>query len=225
MKPSFINIHCHTEQAFSVKVIRIVNIFPEDADLISTEGSYSIGIHPWHISPKTLERDLNSVEKNIQTQNVLALGEIGLDRLYPDFELQKEIFVRQLQIAEKYSKPVIIHCVKAIPEVISILKNEKIQVPVIFHGFNAGLQIAQQNAVKGFYMSFGKDLFNMNSNAAAVISQIPLQNIFLETDSSEFVISEIYRQAADLINIDVKNLQNTILQNFDTCFKTSFSLE
>jgi TatD DNase family protein len=190
--------------------------------LITDIGYYSIGIHPWYVSEKSAEKELNKVEKYIQNKNVIALGEIGLDRLYPDFEFQKEIFIKQLCIAQKYSKPVIIHCVKAVPDVLSILKKENVSVPVIFHGFNAGLQIAQQNLAKGYYLSFGKDLFFKKSNAAQVLSQIPLQNIFLETDDSEYLISEIYFRAAELVEWEIEKLRDLMIDNFDRCFNTSF---
>jgi TatD DNase family protein len=63
------------------------------------------------------------LEKNIQHPNCLAIGECGLDKVIEiDLELQKKVFISQLELAVKYQKTVIIHCVKAFDELIEICK-------------------------------------------------------------------------------------------------------
>lgn len=218
MEFPFINFHCHDKQTLSYRVIRIVNIYPEDFNLIDKEGFYSIGLHPWYIVPHRIDKMLEYVEKYIQQKNVIAVGEIGLDKIQPEYELQKEVFVKQLLIAEKYRKPVIIHCVRAFQDVMSILKLQKISVPVIFHGYNSNPQDAEKIAEKGYYISFGKDILNDKSNAREIITEISPKNIFLETDDSDFVIREIYDKAAELLDTDLYDLKMQMYDNLKCCF-------
>lgn len=75
----------------------------------------------------------------------MAIGEVGLDKVTSTpFDLQMNILQKQLELAKKYDKPVIIHCVKAYSDLIKIKKRDfKMQV-WIFHGFNTSWQVAEQ---------------------------------------------------------------------------------
>jgi TatD DNase family protein len=72
---------------------------------------YSIGIHPWFIVEERLASDLDIVETKLQETNCLAVGECGLDkRIAIPIELQQLVFEKQLVLAQKYNKPVVLHC-------------------------------------------------------------------------------------------------------------------
>ncbi|KAF5297934.1 hypothetical protein FQR65_LT19644 [Abscondita terminalis] len=74
------------------------------------------GIHPWYIVADRVEDDLAVIEEKIQTSNCLAVGECGLDkRIEIPFSLQEQVFRKQLALAQKYQKPVVIHCVASFP--------------------------------------------------------------------------------------------------------------
>ncbi|MDZ7934269.1 MAG: TatD family hydrolase [Emticicia sp.] len=102
--------------------------------------------------------------------------------------LQEEIFIKQIRIAEEVKKPIIIHCVKCFNELISIKKIIRPKVPMIVHGFNNNLTIAQMLLERGFYISLGAAILQENSNAAQLLTQIPLEKLFLETDDAKRLI-------------------------------------
>ena len=120
----------------------------------STSGFFSAGIHPWYINEsKTQFEELLVLVKN---QKCLAIGECGLDKLCSSpFGQQMEVFKKQIELAEKLQKPLIIHCVKAFDELLKIKKSSKTGVPWVIHGFNQKNEMAKQLLAQGFYFSFG----------------------------------------------------------------------
>lgn len=102
-----------------------------------------------------IDADLKIIEEKLQNQNCLAIGECGLDkRIEMPLEPQISVFEKQLALAEKFGKPVVIHCVAAFQEVIEIKKRLNVKVPMIIHGFSKNIQVADQLINAGFYLSF-----------------------------------------------------------------------
>jgi TatD DNase family protein len=213
----FLNLHTHkfTNQD---TVLELVNQYPQEFD--ATIPFYSIGIHPWYIDEQRLEADLKIIESKLQEPNCLALGECGLDkRIEIPLELQQMVFERQLLLAQHYKKPVVIHCVAAFQEVIAIKKRLKITVPMIIHGFSKNKQVVKELIDNGFYISFGKYLLR-NPELEAVFQGIPNDRFFLETDTVEEGIEEVYTLAAKYKKWRIDELQQQIKSNFAVVFKT-----
>lgn len=212
----FIDIHTHNNNSD----LSIVNLFLQEINSsLPKEKLISSGIHPWHISEINLQNEIEKLFLLAESGEICAIGEIGLDLLTKSsLPEQKKIFEQQLEIAEKFQLPVIIHCVKAFNEIVSIRKKRSNQTSWIIHGFNNNLQIAKELIKHKCFISFGAALLKNNSNASNIIKEIPLQNVFLETDESENKIEEIYNKAAELLNIEVKELQQKIRENFTRCF-------
>jgi TatD DNase family protein len=211
-----LNLHTHklTNQD---TVLELVNQYPQEFD--AAIPYYSIGIHPWYIDEETLESDLRVVESKLQEINCLALGECGLDkRIETPLELQQMVFERQLFLAQKHNKPVVIHCVAAFQEVIALKKRLKISVPMLIHGFSKNKQVAKELIDNGFYISFGKYLLR-NPELEAVFQSIPNDRFFLETDTVEEGIEEVYALAARYKNWSMDELQQQIKSNFAAVFK------
>jgi TatD DNase family protein len=216
----YINIHKHG-QSLSEGELAISSIFSKDIpELVGKwNGPLSIGLHPWHVVAKNSEKQLSFIEKAASNESVIAIGEIGLDHLASaSMELQKSVFIKQLQIAANSNKPVIVHCVKAHSEIISIVKREQFNCKVIFHGFNQNEQIAEQLLKNGFYLSFGHALMNEKSNACKVFSKIPENRFVLETDEADINIIKIYKRAAALRNTEVDIIKKSVFDNFAHCF-------
>ncbi len=211
----YINIHTH-HLSLEDGVFLFNNRFGFDKEL-HTEAYFSIGIHPWDTE---LEISKTGFEKLISHKNCLAIGECGLDKIKgPELNLQKRVFEYQLNLAVKYQKPVIIHCVKAFDELIEVCQPFKTKVPLIIHGFNKSQQLAEQLIVKGFYLSFGNSIFKKNEFD---FNTIPLEKIFLETDDNEsLLISDVYKMAAQSFNISENDLKEKIYSNFTTIFRAS----
>ena len=154
----------------------------------------------------------------MQEKNCLALGECGLDkRIETPLDLQQTVFEKQLILAEKHQKPVVIHCVAAFQEVIEIKKRLKITVPMLIHGFSKNEQVAKQLIEAGFYISFGKYLL-LNPELESVFKNIPNDRFFLETDTIEEGIREVYTLAAKYKELELNELQKIINRNFKKVF-------
>ena len=211
----FFNLHTHqfTNQE---SVVELVNQYPQEFD--ASIPFYSIGIHPWYINLESLDADLQIIESKLQDPNCNALGECGLDkRIEIPLELQQKVFEKQLLLAQKYNKPVVIHCVAAFQEVIAIKKQLKITVPMLIHGFSKNSQVAKELIDNGFYISFGKYLLR-NPQLETVFQGIPNDRFFLETDTVVESIEEVYALAAKYKNIAIEDLQNIINNNFKQVF-------
>ena len=215
----FFNLHTHkwTNQH---NVLEIVNQYPDEFD--ATIPYYSIGIHPWFIVEERIESDLVIIESKIQEANCLAVGECGLDkRIETPMELQQMVFEKQLLLAQKHQKVVVIHCVAAFQELIALKKKLNISVPILIHGFSKNAQLAKQLVDNGFYISFGKYLL-LNKELEAVFKSVPNYRFFLETDSVDEGIEAVYGLAAKYKGISVKEIQEMVNNNFNKVFDLKF---
>lgn len=211
----FINLHTH-KFSNQENILEIVNQYPQDFD--ATIPNYSIGIHPWFIDENRVEADLEIIEEKLKLKNCLALGECGLDkRIEIPLDLQTQVFEKQLLLAHKYNKPIILHCVAAFQEIIEIRNKLKIEIPMIIHGFSKNEQTAKQLLDNGFYLSFGKYLLR-NPELETVFKQVPNDRFFLETDTIEETLEEIYNLASKYKNIELENFKHQINSNFKKVF-------
>ena len=181
------------------------------------EKYFSIGIHPWD---SDLQLATPELEKIIHHPNCLAVGECGLDKLKgPDLEIQKKVFISQLDLAVKFQKPVIIHCVKAFDELVVACKQYHSKIPLMIHGFNKSQQMLIQLLDKGFSIALHSSFFNRND---VEFLKIPLEKIFLETDDNNLLsIDEIYKKASFCFQISQSDLKEKIYTNFTTLFNTN----
>jgi TatD DNase family protein len=212
----FFNLHTH-KYTNKENVLELVNQYPQEFD--ATIGCYSIGIHPWYIMEEQLETDLQIIESKLQESNCLALGECGLDkRIEAPLELQQMVFEKQLLLAEKYKKPVVIHCVAAFQEVIETKKRLKLTVPMIIHGFSKNKQVAKELIDNGFFISFGKYLLR-NPELENVFLSVPNDRLFLETDTVEEGIEAVYALASTYKKWSLDKMQQQINSNFAAVFR------
>jgi len=217
----FIDVHTHRFVSAN-DILAVENVFAADIPKSKTisERLFSAGLHPWHINILDFEKDLAGIEAFAHHPQILAFGEAGLDKLCKvDFKLQEIVFLKQLEIAANTEKPMIIHCVKAFQEIISMYQKAKSKTILIFHGYNNNLQIAQSLIKQGFYLSFGHALLNQKSNAFRIFRQIPDDRFFLETDDSGNSIEEIYAEAARIKGISILEMKSMVFKNFENCFK------
>lgn len=214
----FINTHIHS-QLYDAK-LELVNLGMGSTD---KPNHYSYGIHPWYIEKDTYEDQLRELKIMVHEKRCLAIGECGLDKLSKvDFELQEEVFVEQIKIANYIQKPLIVHCVKAFNELINCLNLNDNTVPVIVHGFNNNENIARILVNEGLYFSFGKALLGYESNAAKAIKNVGRKNFFLETDDADISIKYIYKKASELLGIDEEIIKQQLQGNFEKVFKYKF---
>lgn len=218
----FFNLHTHKFTNNS-DVLELVNQYPWEFD--ATIPQYSIGIHPWYIDENRLENDLKIIDEKLQLKECLALGECGLDkRIDVPMSLQIDVFEKQIALAEKHQKPLVLHLVAAFQELIAIKKRLKISVPIIIHGFSKNEQVADELIKNGFYLSFGKYLLR-NPELDSVFKSVPNDKFFLETDTIDERLEEVYQLAAEYKNIDLSQLTEIITNNYNTVFGSSTTLK
>ncbi len=176
------------------------------------EGVYAaIGMHPIHIktdlmklrtdeeegafTPLGEEYDKEKYkELALSSRRVVAIGEIGLDyyykpkttsRLEQFKELQKKVFIKQLELAEELNLPVIVHCRMAHEDVIDILKSQNSnlndqKVRGVIHCFTGSWVEAQKYIDLGFYLGINGIIFKLDLDE--VIKKAPLDKLLIETD-------------------------------------------
>ena len=213
-----VEIDLHTHRLKSGPGIQILNTFAQDLPFADDENPYSAGLHPWHLGLVNPEVCLHSIELASLQKNMLAIGECGLDRsVATDFAMQEWYFRKQIEMAEKYSKPLIIHCVRAFPEIMKMKKEYKSTVPWIIHGFQGNQPTTLQLIQHDFHFSVGESLLT-NQQKKEILTIIPPDHLFLETDDRDVSISTIYSLASQILKINQETLSGIILENFKRLF-------
>ena len=154
----------------------------------------TLGIHPESIDSVT-EDDLIFLEKHLQDPKIVAVGEIGLDYYWvkDNKEKQKELFIRQLRLAEKYNKAVVIHSRDSIQDTYDILKQEKLNVPIDIHCYSGSLEMANEFIKLGCKLGIGGVVtFKNGVKLQDIVKNIGLEHLLLETDGP-YLSPEPYR--------------------------------
>lgn len=213
----YIDIHSHHPASQGQRVIQN----GQEVDLIMDAGGwYSLGVHPWLIIGDG-GHQLAKLAPLLCLPQVLAIGECGLDRVCATpMAVQVEVFRQQISMAALHQKPLIIHCVKAWEETIQLLKEERTQVPVIFHGYTKSLLLAQRLLHEGYYLSFGRAL--EQERVQRILQQVAPDRFFLETDNSLVGIATRYEIAAKALGIGVNSLSLQLQKNAEKVFGIGF---
>lgn len=162
----------------------------------------ALGFQP-EVAESINDDDFSFIEKHINDDKIVAVGEIGLDYHYDvDKEKQKEVFKRQLEIAKKYNKPVIVHSRECIQDTYDILKVSSVKG--IMHCYSGSVEMAREFCKIGFYLGIGGIVTFKNAvKLVDVIKDIGLEYIVLETDSP-YLSPEPYRgKRNEPINVGV----------------------
>jgi TatD DNase family protein len=215
-KTDYIDIHTHQQNTdpdiFSVRCL--LTHQPERPHDYPT-SAVSVGAHPWFIEKDNLLTTLEDVAISATGSNVVAIGEAGLDKVKgAEMPTQITAFEKQAIIANNLLKPLIVHCVKAWDELLAVHRNINPRVPWIIHGFMGSKELAGQIIDKGMFISLWYS-FALAERSASLIKWMPQDRLFLETDSSDANIKDIYAKVAGNLNISVDSLKSTIVGNYD----------
>lgn len=145
----------------------------------------SFGLHP----QMPLLENVDFLEALLQNKELDAIGECGFDLFTPEFkanlENQKKAWHIQIELAQKYNMPVIIHSRKSMELLFASARELKKLPAVLFHSFPDNPPAAfslLRHGINGFF-SFGKQILNGNKKAIACVRELPLENLLLETDA------------------------------------------
>ena len=239
-----IDTHCHMVKEYyddmdkyisnfidnNVKKI-IVNAFDKKSclEVLDLVKKYDVvygalGFHPAELDD-VVDEDFDWLDSVINNDKIVAVGEIGLDYHYDNSDKDKQIcfFKRQLDIASKYNKPVIVHTRDSIQDTFDILK--EYNVKGVIHCYSGSLEMAREFIKLGYYIGIGGICtFKNASNIINVIKNIDLEYIVLETDSP-YLTPEPYRKYLNesmyipLISkkiADIKGIEEELVMNTTT---------
>ena len=189
LKKYYENINLVIQNAESAKVTRFINNgtdYESNKEVLELSKKYpkkilpAIGFHPECLN-EFKDEHLNIILDNID--NIIAIGEIGLDYHYDNTDRQRQIklFEAQLDIAEKYQKPVIVHTRDALEDTINILKKYP-KIKGVIHCFTGSLETANIFIKMGYALGFGGVTTFKNAKIKEVLNKIPTKAILLETD-------------------------------------------
>lgn len=142
----------------------------------------TIGYHP-SVASLISDRDLSFLKSAVENEKVVGIGEIGLDYHYgnEDRDLQISLFRKQLDIAQEYDVPVVIHTRDAFLDTYNILKEYKLRG--VIHCFSGSLETAKMYMSLGYYLGIGGAVMFKNSKLKDVIRKIGISKVVFETDS------------------------------------------
>ena len=207
-----LDIHTHkSEEASHGRAI--INYQLPVGGALCLSSFYSAGIHPWQLTERDAEEQLAYLQKLLVEERLVAVGEAGLDKLTAaPMELQVRILGKQVELSEKYRLPLIIHCVKAMDELLAVRKKLNPAQPWIWHAFRGKPQQAGQLIKNGIYLSFGAHY------SEETVKGVPVGRLFLETDDSPVDIEEVLKQVAKARSTDAEELRQAIRENIQKVF-------
>lgn len=174
---------------------------------------FSLSLHPWDLLQEKLDSQLEWFYSHLSDSRLIAIGETGIDKLKgPLFQIQLFVFKILARISQEKNLPLIIHNVRSSSELIALKHQLKADNPWIIHGFRGKKELAKDLIRHGFYLSFGIHY------QAAALEAVPLDRLFLETDTSDIPIAELYEQVATDCHIPVNQLDEIINQNINSLF-------
>ncbi len=203
MKNYFIDTHAHidmlgnTEEAIksaaenNVTKIILPAAYPKDIDKIYNiaqkyENVFALlGVHP--TEAKDWDNSIiHKIKEFSQSPKIVGIGEIGLDYYWDKSfnELQKEIFIKQIKLANELNFPLCIHDREAHKDTFDILKEHNKNSKVVMHCFSGSPEFANECIKQGWYLALGGVVTFKNAvKMKEVAQQIPLEYLLLETDS------------------------------------------
>lgn len=179
----------------------------------------TIGYHPSEVGSVDAS-DLIDLEKKILgNKKIVGLGEIGLDYHYEgiDRERQKELFIKQLDIAERLKVPVVIHSRDAFLDTYQILSKYKLRG--IIHCFSGSRESAEMFIKLGYLLGIGGVVTFKNSKLSEVLKEIPIENLVLETDSPYLSPIRGEQNAPKNVKLVAKKLSEIYNMNIDNIAK------
>jgi len=212
----------------------------EDSELASKlpereEGVWAaVGFHP-HEAKDCDDQAFSRIQKLADVSGVVAIGEIGLDYHYmhSEKEVQRDVFVRHLQLARTRSLPVIIHNRESSEDLLELLESEQARgVRGVLHSFTESFEIAKRLLDLGFYISFSGILTFRNAEALrSTASRIPPERVLIETDTpflspiphrgkenEPAFVSHIAKQLSSLWSVDIDRVCEQTTANFEKLF-------
>ena len=188
----------------------LVSVSPEDVAAAITEcpeARFSAGLHPWR-SAEAGEEQLSALRQAVERPEVLAVGETGLDGLRgAPIWRQTEIMRCHVELSEMTGKPLIVHLVKCLDEMLGLRREMRPRQPWVIHGFRGKPQQARTLLDAGCMLSFGV-CFNPDT-----VRYVPADRLLTETDERAADISEVIAAVAAARGDTAAELTQSVSRN------------
>jgi TatD DNase family protein len=194
---------------------------------------FTAGIHPSEIEGFGTQT-LAALRELCQKEKCIAVGEIGLDYHYPDYDktAQREAFIQQILLADELGLPVQIHSRDGAADTLAIVREMRAHLThgALLHCYSYGVDVMQEFLQMGFSFSFGGvTCFKNAKKAVECVAHCPMERILSETDSpylspfrgeknSPANIPVIVRRMAEIKGVDEEILKDQIERNATRLF-------
>ena len=174
-----------------VEKIIVPAAYPSDIDVVydlvnKYDNVYGLlGIHPSEVKDWD-DNLIDKIKKLSENKKIVGIGEIGLDYYWDKSfnDLQKEVFIKQIKLANELNLPISIHDREAHKDTFEILKEYNKNSQIIMHCFSGSLEFANECIKQGWYIAIGGVVTFKNAiKVKEVAKEIPLEKILLETDA------------------------------------------
>ena len=195
------------------------------------EGVFAtVGVHPENCEYYNLDVERKLIEL-CKDKKVIAIGEIGLDYHYTkeNKERQKEVFEKQILLADKLSLPVVIHTRDAIGDTLEIVRKnkDKLKKGGVFHCFHESKEVLNEIISLGFYVSYGGVItFNNANSLREIVAYTPVERILTETDcpymapvphrgerNSSIFLCHVAEKIAEIKGVSVQQVEDVTYEN------------
>lgn len=195
-----VDTHCHLSKEYYEDIDEVVNRMngimivsgcndetnKEVLDLVNKYDNVygTLGFHPTEID-NLKSSSLKFIEENLDNPKIVAIGEIGLDYYWvkDNKKAQQELFIKQINLANKYNLPIVIHSREANLDTFNIIKNNS-KTKKVIHCYSYSLESAYEFIKLGVMLGIGGSLTFKNANKLKkVVENIDLRYLLLETDS------------------------------------------
>lgn len=197
------------KNATAARITKLISsaLSPEEYDwhlqLKYPQVLLSAGIHPFY---KKEEQDFDKLEEVLKTNKIIAVGEIGLDKNCGDLQSQKNLLLKQLDLARSYNLPVVFHCVKYYYELYKLLKQNFPKIRGYLHSFSSSEEVMERFSEFDLAFSVSSRL----PNPKTMIKIIKRGMILLETDAPYALSKEIKNTDFNEPKHLISNLENIV---------------
>lgn len=190
------------------------------------------GFYPNDVN-KVTEKDWEELERIVASDEILAVGEIGMDTFSGEvpLEKQREAFIRQIEWANRLKKPILVH-MRLATEMTAAMMREHLKVPGIMHCYSGGYGAMQDFLEMGMYLSFsGNITFENDEQTFEAVRKVPLDRILTETDSPSLTpapfcgqenepkyIRYVIQKICQLRNMEESELIAAVARNYERLF-------
>ena len=226
----YIDAHCHilsdaqmdTARARGVGRFVVNATRPGDWNIVADlarrdDVAGAIGVHPWFVSDLSDNWDAELINALVSHPR-LMVGEIGLDKNRPDFDTQKTVFCRGLQIAHDLNRVAHIHCVGVWGRMMDILRGVDLPTAMVFHAFSGAPELVAELVDMGAYFSFGANVADTRyAKMRAAVCAVPISRILVESDAPDVAmpntVPDTVAEIARLRGCDAEQLAEIIYDN------------